>query len=97
MSTCKKTLTDPPQLLMDSIPSSSDQTALRSDFGIYKKVVNEKNALNSIENNRRALNFERTYISPNVCKDVDVGIIGGKLKLPRNLKLGALTLKTQPL
>ena len=62
MSTCKKTQLDaPPQLLMNYVPPSSDQIALVRNFGVYKAVVNEKSALNSIGNNRQALDFEKNF------------------------------------
>lgn len=98
MSTCKKTqLDDVPQLLMNYVPPSSDQIALVRNFGVYKAVVNEKSALNSVSNNSDALAFERNFLAETVCLTNHVGIVAGKLTIPAGLKLGPLTLKTQPL
>jgi len=98
MSTCKKTQLDTvPQLLMNYVPPSSDQIALVRSFGVYKAVVNEKSALNSIGNNNDALEFEKNFLTEKICLTTHVGVVAGKLKIPAGLKLGPLTLKTQPL
>jgi hypothetical protein len=103
MSTCKKTqLLTPPSLVMNLIPSAGDQTKLVSNFGTYKSVI-AKELPNTIGNNMAALEFESTYLNPQVCSATTVSIspyalnVPSQITVPKSTKFTSLTLNLRAL
>jgi hypothetical protein len=82
---------------MNLIPSAGDQTKLVSDFGTYKSVM-AKEVPNTIGNNMAALNFEYTYLNPQICSATTVSVspyalnVPSQITIPQSTKIGSLTL-----